>query len=168
MDAREWARLSYEHNAALLKARHALPERAAFHKSLLTADWVREFFAPKERYGRWTVLLNPPKGELLGASVNHALAQGAVERIVLLTAHLANAATEVSRFRSEGYVLRKVLPMELNPASPRFGLALLFVPDRAGLLGRKVQGARKPVKPQEQPVPKKTAQPKKPVRFVQR
>jgi hypothetical protein len=173
MDAREWAQLSFKQNASVVGAKK-IASKTAFHKSVLDASWVQGFFAPQERYGRWTVLLNPPRGELLGASVTHALAEGRPERIVLVTSHLANAATEVSRFRSVGYCVRKVLPMDTNPLSPRFGLCILFVPDRAGLLSRKAaqKTAKTVVKPQEQPIKGRSKRKGQPTvaapRFVQR
>jgi len=50
---------------------------------------------------------------------------------------LENAAKEADRWRNAGYVLRKTMPIEWHPVLKRLELAMLFVPDRAGLLGRK-------------------------------
>ena len=54
----------------------------------------------------------------------------------------------IKQFRNQGYVLRKTIPLYLEPGRGKFEILSVFVPDRAGLLGQKRQKtALNPVKP---------------------
>jgi tRNA/tmRNA/rRNA uracil-C5-methylase (TrmA/RlmC/RlmD family) len=132
LDAREWAKLSFAQNTKCSKIKNA-----RFYQCKLDSDWVRKFFAGEANKGKWTILLNPPHGELLTSSLTQAIANAKPERIAHITGNLENAAKEANRWRSNGYALRKIMPIEWHPNIRRLELAMLFVPDRAGLLGRK-------------------------------
>jgi len=110
----------------------------------LEDTWIRKFFAGEINKGKWTILLNPPQSELLTQTLTQTIAQSQPQRVVHITGNLENAAKETKRWRSAGYVLRKIMPIEWHPNVKRLELAMLFVPDTAGLLGRKT------------PLPKKT------------
>jgi len=138
LDAREWAKLSFTQNAKCLKLKNA-----HFYQSKLESTWVKKFFAGEINKGKWTIILNPPRGELLTSSLTQEIANTKPERIVHITGDLENAAKEANRWRSCGYVLRKIMPIEWHPIIKRLELAMLFVPDRAGLLGRKAKGGAK-------------------------
>lgn len=132
LDAREWAKLSFSQNTGSNKIKNA-----KFYYQKLDASWVKKFFAGEINSGKWTILLNPPNAELLTQSLTGAIAAVKPERVVHITGNLENAAKEVSRWRNAGYVLRKTMPIEWHPNIRRLELAMLFVPDRAGLLGKK-------------------------------
>ncbi len=102
----------------------------------LDTDFFARFFRGKSKDGKWTIYLDPPFGKSLSGTVISALAAAHPERIVLCSSNLANATLEIKRFRREGYMLRKIVPVDLAPESPEIHVLLLFVPDRAGLLGR--------------------------------
>jgi len=138
LDAREWAKMSFMQNVQSLKIKEA-----HFYHNKLDESWVKKFFAGEINKGKWTILLNPPNGELLTQSLTQAIAGAKPERVVHITGDLENAAKEVDRWRSCGYVLRKTMPIEWHPNIRRLELAMLFVPDRAGLLGRKGKGSAK-------------------------
>jgi len=132
LDAREWAKSSFTQNIQSLKIKNA-----RFYKDVLNEDWVKKFFAGEVNKGKWTILLNPSHGELLTQPLTQAIAAAKPERIVHIIGDLENAAKEANRWRSCGYALRKIMPIEWHPNIKRLDLAMLFVPDRAGLLGRK-------------------------------
>jgi hypothetical protein len=138
LDAREQSKLSFTQNVQSLQIKNA-----RFYREKLDETWVKKFFAGEINKGKWTILLNPPKGELLTQSLTQAIAGTKPERVVHIIGDLENAVKEANRWRSSGYVLRKIMPIEWHPNIKRLDLAMLFVPDRAGLLGRKVKGSTK-------------------------
>jgi len=138
LDVRMWAKLSFTQNVQNLQIKNV-----RFYNEKLNETWVGKFFAGEMNKGKWTILLNPPKGELLTQSLTQAIANTKPERVVHITGDLENAAKEANRWRSCGYVLRKIMPIEWHPNIRRLELAMLFVPDRAGLLGRKAKVSTK-------------------------
>jgi len=137
LDVREWAKLSFTQNVQSMQVKNA-----RFYREKLDETWVKKFFAGEINKGKWTILLNPPRGELLTQSLTQAIANTKPERVVHIIGDLENAAKEANRWRSCGYVLRKIMPIEWHPNIKRLDLAMLFVPDRAGLLGRKAKGVK--------------------------
>ena len=141
---------------------HAFAERSArerlrtfpqrnmrFLRAAPEAAWLEKFFSRKENEGSWTVLLHPQKGEAVTASAIAALAKAKPARILLISGDLERAVTEVRRIRSEGYMLRKLVPLDLEPGKPNFEVLFFFAPDSAGILGnpnlaRLKRGAVKP------------------------
>lgn len=131
LDCRESAMQSTRYNS------RSLPEgNLRFHRGLLDANLFTKFFGKEENEGRWTFYFNLPEGEALPAGVEQAAALSRPERILLQVSDLEIAAKEIRHFRREGYVLRKNIPLYLEPGSGKFELLLLFVPDRAGLLSQ--------------------------------
>ncbi len=101
----------------------------------------------------WT----PLSDTTFNAELAQAIASSRPERILLQTSDLENAAKEIKRFRDKGYMLRKTIPLDLEPGTAGFELLMLFVPDRAGLLGG--FGAKKAGKrPVQRPVERVTPQ----------
>jgi len=141
LDAREWSKQSFTQNVKCAKIKNAY-----FYQSVFESTWVKKFFAGEVNKGKWTMILNPQHGELLTTSLTQEIANAKPERIVHITGDLENAAKEINRWRNCGYVLRKIMPIEWHPNIRRLELAMLFVPDRAGLLGRKVWDKRKETK----------------------
>ncbi|GBU25874.1 hypothetical protein R83H12_02534 [Fibrobacteria bacterium R8-3-H12] len=132
LDAREWAKLSFLQNVQSLRIKNA-----HFYLCKLDVTWAKNFFAGEINKGKWTIILNPPSGELLTQSLTEAIANAKPERVVHITSNLENAAKEADRWLNSGYVLRKTMPIDWHPVLKRLVLAMLFVPDRAGLLRRK-------------------------------
>lgn len=131
LDCRESAMLSTRFNS-----RSLADENLRFHRTQLDANFFAKFFSKDENEGRWTFYFNLPSGESLPAGVEQAAAGSRPERILLQVSDLEIAAKEIRHFRREGYVLRKNIPLYLEPGSGKMELLLLFVPDRAGLLGQ--------------------------------
>lgn len=131
MDCRENAMLSSRKNA-----RNVLDENMRFHRGHVEAEFFNKFFSKKENEGRWTYYFNLPNDESLPPSVEQAAAQSRPERILLQTSSLEVAAKEIKRFRRESYMLRKSIPLYLEPGSNKFEMLFVFVPDRAGILGQ--------------------------------
>lgn len=130
LDCRETAMLSSKYNA------RTLPEdNLKFHRSHLEPAFLEKFFSKRENEGRWTFYLNTGIDTSLNAELAQAIASSRPERILLQTPDLETAAKEIRRFRDKGYMLRKTIPLELEPGAEGFELLMLFVPDRAGLLG---------------------------------
>lgn len=128
-------------------------DNVRFHQEHLEPEWLVKFFSERKNEGKWTVLLNPPRGEALSTGTIQVLAQSRPERILLISSNLDIASKEIRRFRREGYMLRKALPLDLEPGKAAFEVLFFFVPDRAGLLGRKEELGKKlkPQKPSIQP-----------------
>ena len=119
-------------------------------RSTVEKDFFEKFFAGKGKEGKWTIYLDPPNGKSLGALVSK-MAACRPERILLNSSNLSVATTEIKKFRNEGYMLRKIIPLDLEPGSNTFQTLFLFVPDRAGLLGRKTPHPGKVIKRIEKP-----------------
>lgn len=131
LDCREFAMLSSKANA-----RGVISENMKFHRGHADAEFFNKFFSKTENEGRWTFYLNLPGEETLGTGVEQAIAQARPERILIQTQSLETASKEIKRLRNEGYMLRKSIPLYLEPGSGKFEVLFLFVPDRAGILGQ--------------------------------
>ena len=153
LDCRETAMESSKMNS-----RNLAGGSLKFHRGHLEANFLEKFFSRKENEGRWTFYLNIPAEEPLNAEQIQAIAASRPERILLQAGDLESAGKYVKRFRAEGYMLRKNIPLYLEPGTGKFDLLMLFVPDRAGLLGgfaaQKSQN-RKVERPREQVFTKK-------------
>lgn len=136
LDCRESASLSSKMNA-----QNSVNQNVRFHRGLLEAKTILKFFDKKENEGRWTFYFNLPDGEGLPQGVEQTMAASRPERILMQTPDLAVAAREIRHFRSEGYVLRKSIPLYLEPGSGKLDILFIFVPDRAGLLGQNPNSA---------------------------
>ena len=130
LDCRETAMESSKINA-----RNVPDNNMRFHRSHLDRLFLEKFFSKSDNEGKWTFYLNVPESEPLTAELVQAIAFSRPERILLQVSDLGIAAKEIKRFRAEGYMLRKNIPLYLEPGSTKFELLMLFVPDRAGLLG---------------------------------
>lgn len=143
---------------------HAFAERSArerlrlfparnvrFFRAAPEAAWIEKFFARKENEGDWTVILHPQQGEAVTASAIAALAKAKPGRILLISSDLDRALTEVRRIRSEGYMLRKLVPLDLEPGKQSLEVVFCFAPDSAGVLGNPglAKLKRSAVKPRE-------------------
>ena len=131
LDCRETAMLS-----ARLNARALIENNLRFHRQKLDANFFAKFFRKPENEGRWTFYFNLPGDEPLATGVVQTAATSRPERILLQTSNLEVAAKEIRKFRNEGYMLRKSVPLYLEPGSAKFEVLFIFVPDRNGLLGR--------------------------------
>ncbi len=114
-------------------------------------DFFKRFFHGTANEGKWTIYLDSPEGKALATGVVSEIAESRPERILLNASNLAVAAMEIKRFRREGYMLRKIIPLDMEPGTPSFQVLFLFVPDRAGLLGRQNERREKVVKRRETP-----------------
>ena len=147
MDCREYAMLSSRQNA-----RNVLNENMKFVRGHVEEDFFAKFFGKKENEGRWTFYFNLPADEPLAQGVIQAIAYSRPERILIQTPSLDIATKTIKRFRSFGYMLRKTVPLYLEPGSGKFDLLFLFVPDRTGILGQNPaqrNNTRKVQRPQE-------------------
>lgn len=155
LDCREYAMQSSRMNG-----RNAPDENMRFYRGHVDADFFAKFFSKEENEGRWTFYFNLPGDEPLAANVEQVAAQSRPERILLQTSNLEVAAKEIKHFRREGYMLRKSIPLYLEPGSGKFEVLFLFVPDRAGLLGQnqaQKSRSRNVQRPQERVSRKNTA-----------
>ena len=154
LDCRETAMLSSKYNARAL-----VENNMRFHRQKLDANFFAKFFRKPENEGRWTFYFNLPGDEPLAPGVVQAAAFSRPERILLQTSNLEIAARSIKQFRNEGYMLRKNIPLYLEPGSGKFELLFLFVPDRVGILGQnpaQKQRSRTIQRPQERVFSQKT------------
>jgi hypothetical protein len=131
LDCRESAMLSTRQNSHNVAA-----GEIRFHRMQLEAGFFPKFFGKAANEGRWTFYFNLPAGEGLPSGVQQAVAASRPERILLQLSDLEIATKEIRHLRREGYMLRKSIPLCLEPGRGKFEILLLFVPDRAGLLGQ--------------------------------
>lgn len=142
---------------------HAYGEKAArirqkrssnnfkLHRSAVEPEWIEKFFSETEAGKNWTIYIHPETQDSLPARTVHAIASAAPARVLLQTHSLESAIKDIKHFRNEGYVLRKMLPLDFEPNESRFELLFLFVPDRNGLLGNKalLEAKKRAIKPKE-------------------
>ena len=132
LDCRESAMQS-----SRINIRNLATSNMRFHRSHLDAAFISKFFSKSENAeGRWTFYINLTGDDTLSSEVEHTLTASRPERIVLQTGNLESASREIRAFRNEGYVLRKSIPLYLEPGRGTFEILFLFVPDRVGLLGQ--------------------------------
>ena len=153
LDCRESAMLSSKFNS------RNLPEgNLRFHRGHLEESTLTKFFNKAENDGRWTFYFNLPAEETLPAGIEPVIAASRPERILLQIGNLEIASKEIRRFRNDGYILRKSVPLYLEPGTGKFEVLFIFVPDRAGLLGltpaQKARSSRIQ-RPQERVLPTK-------------
>ena len=154
MDCREYAMLS-----SRLNARNAINENMKFVRGHVEQEFFVKFFGKDENEGRWTFYFNLPAGEPLAQGVVQAAAYSRPERILIQTSDLEIAYRTIKQLRNESYMLRKSIPLYLEPGSGKFEILFLFVPDRAGLLGQnpaQKQRSRNVQRPQERIIRQKT------------
>ena len=148
MDCRENAMLS-----SRLNARNAIVDNMKFVRSHVEPEFFGKFFDKKENEGRWTFYFNIPSKEPLAQGVVQAAALSRPERILLQVPDLEIADRTIKQFRNEGYMLRKSIPLDMEPGSGKFEILFLFVPDRVGILGQspvQKQRSRSVQRPKEQ------------------
>ena len=132
LDCRESAMQSSKMNI-----RNIATSNMRFHRSHLDASFISKFFSKSDNAeGKWTFYINMSGDDMLTSEIEHTLAVSRPERILLQTGNLETASKEIKAFRNEGYVLRKSIPLYLEPGRGVFEILFLFVPDRAGLLGQ--------------------------------
>ena len=148
LDCRESAMQSSRMNI-----RNLATSNMRFHRSHMDANFISKFFSKSENAeGRWTFYINLTGDDILTSEVEQTLATSRPERILLQTGNLETASREIRSFRNEGYVLRKSIPLYLEPGRGNFELLFLFVPDREGLLGQnpaRAHQSRNVQRPQE-------------------
>ena len=143
LDCRETSMESSRQNIRL-----APQDNMRFHRGFFDPGFLTKFFSKSENDGRWTFYFNLPSGEPLPAGSVETIAGARPERILIQTADLEHAQKLIKQFRNQGYLLRKTIPLYLEPGRGIFEILSIFVPDRAGLLGQNRQKtAQKPVKP---------------------
>ena len=130
-DCRETAMIS-----SRINIRNSGHDNMRFHRGFFEPGFLDKFFSKAANDGRWTLYLNLPAGESLPSGSMEAIAGARPERILLQMSELDLAVKFIRQLRNQGYVLRKTLPLYLEPGTGKFEILSLFVPDRAGLLGR--------------------------------
>jgi len=150
LDCRESAMQSSKINI-----RNLATSNMRFHRSHLDASFISKFFSRSENAeGRWTFYINMNSDDSLSSEIALTLAKSRPERILLQTGNLEAASREIRAFRNEGYILRKSIPLYLEPGRGNFEILFLFVPDRVGLLGQnpaQAHRSRNIQRPKERP-----------------
>lgn len=127
VDARGISKLSVLHS---VKQRNL--SNVQYHQETIDADFLTRFF--KNREGQWTVILNPQQGEALPTGMIKILSEGPVGRLIHISSNLETIEAETKRWRRSGFLLRKIIPFDLNPTTNRIEVAMFFAPDREGVL----------------------------------
>ena len=140
VSASEWSKESARQDMDVRKM-----DNFIFHRAEFGAEWLAHFFSDPDNDGRWTVLLNPSEDAPISADTIRILAESRPERILFLCPDLNSAESEIRRFRRAGYMLRKMIPVDMEPGNNTMQVLFFFVPDRAGLLGRAPVRGKAPV-----------------------
>lgn len=127
VDARGISKLS-----VLANVKHAKLSNVHYHQETVDLDFLTKFFAKRE--GQWTIILNPQQGEALPSGVIRQMTELPIGRVVYIGSNLETIAAETKRWRRAGFLLRKIVPFDLNPTTNRIELAMFFAPDREGVL----------------------------------
>ena len=145
------------------------------HYTQATVDgpFIEKFLS--SRKGPFTVILNPQHGEALPTGVIQALANPKVGRVVHIGSDPDMVEAEIRRWRRAGMLLRKMVPLDLNPTAKGIELALFLAPDREGVLrkgaeAKKLALAKEAMDPKAKAPAKALAKTVKPdqIRFVQK
>jgi hypothetical protein len=151
LDCREVAMQSSK-----LNIRNVATQNMRFHRSHLDANFVSKFFSKSDNAeGRWTFYLNLSANDTLTSEMILTLAGSRPERILLQTGNLETASKAIKAFRNEGYMLRKNIPLYMEPGRGTFEILFLFVPDRVGILGQNpalAHRSRNIQRPKERPM----------------
>ena len=132
LDCRESAMQSSKTNI-----RNLATPNMRFHRSHLDANFVSKFFSKSDNaQGRWTFYINLGANDTINSELVQTLAGSRPERILFQTGNLETASKAIKAFRNEGYMLRKNIPLYLEPGRGTFEILFLFVPDRVGILGQ--------------------------------
>ncbi|NLB64190.1 MAG: hypothetical protein GX801_08825 [Fibrobacter sp.] len=129
-DARAISKLSVEEN---IKVRQL--KNVKYQQTPAEAKFVHELLVANP--GRWTMIVNPQYGNALPGGFIRSLTDSNVERVLHISSNLPTLAAEVKRWRSSGYMLRKIVPLDLAPQTDNLEIALLFALDRQGVLAKK-------------------------------
>jgi hypothetical protein len=104
-----------------------------YYQESVDMDFLTKFFS-KRQEGQWTLVLNPQQGEALPTGMIRQIADLPVGRVVYIGSNLETISAETKRWRRAGFLLRKIIPFDLNPTTNRIELMLFFAPDREGVL----------------------------------
>ncbi|HSQ40745.1 MAG TPA: hypothetical protein VLM37_00535 [Fibrobacteraceae bacterium] len=127
VDPRGISKQSVLHN---LQRRHLT--NVHYMQKRVDAEFIANFV---RRPGPWTVILNPQAGEALPMGVIRNLSTESVGRVIHIGSDWATLVGDIRKWRRAGMLLRKIVPLDLNPTSSRnLELALFFAPDREGVL----------------------------------
>ena len=150
LDCREAAMQSSK-----LNIRNVATQNMRFHRSHFDANFVSKFFSKSDNAeGRWTFYINLSANDTINSELVQTLAGSRPERILLQTGNLETASKAIKSFRNEGYMLRKNIPLYMEPGRGNFEILFLFVPDRVGILGQnpaQAHRSRNIQRPKERP-----------------
>jgi len=150
LDCRESAMQSSKANI-----RNIASQNMRFHRSHLDANFVSKFFSKSDNAeGRWTFYINLNADDTINSDLILTLASSRPERILFQTGNLETASKAIKAFRNEGYMLRKNIPLYMEPGRGNFEILFLFVPDRVGILGQnpaQAHRSRNIQRPKERP-----------------
>lgn len=104
-----------------------------YHQESIDLDFLSRFFKKHEE-GQWTLILNPQQGETLPSGMIRQMTELPIGRVVYIGSDLNVISAETKRWRRAGFLLRKIVPFDLNPTTNRIELVLFFAPDREGVL----------------------------------
>ena len=81
------------------------------------------------------ILLDPPKLGLEPGMVRALAARGPV-RVLHIFSDLVTMVREVNQWRKCGYMIAKVVPLDMFPGTDQLEVMVLFIPDRYSILNR--------------------------------
>ena len=90
----------------------------------------------------WQAIIDPPPGNLPNSFVT-VLAEKGIKRVVRFYVEADRLASEVNKWRREGYYLYKVIPLDTIPGSPRLEYMAIYLFDNIGIMDKSKKAAPK-------------------------
>jgi tRNA/tmRNA/rRNA uracil-C5-methylase (TrmA/RlmC/RlmD family) len=111
------------------------PARLRFEAGRITAKSVDRLLPPPAAEAPEALLLDPPR-QGTEPGVIRALAARNPARILHIFCDMDTLPREVNLWRKSGYMVSKVVPLDMFPGTDDLEVMVLFIPDRYGILNR--------------------------------
>src|SRR5690606_6621647 len=109
--------------------------RCTFRSGRIQVKTLGKLLPPASPDRPEAILLDPPR-QGTEPGVIRALASRAPARILHIFCDLDTLPKEVNQWRKCGYMVSKVLPLDMFPGTDNLEVMVLFIPDRYGILNR--------------------------------
>lgn len=123
--------------------------RFAAHR-ILAASLPR--MLPPVDEGPEAILLDPPRQGVESGVIRELAARKPV-RVLHVFCDMDTLPREVNQWRKAGYMIAKVVPVDMFPGTDNLEVMIAFIPDRYGILNRIDAPARNPLEGPDKPPP---------------
>lgn len=118
--------------------------RARFTSARIRAAGLARLLPPPEEGMPEAMLLDPPR-QGVEPGVIRELSARAPARVLHIFCDMDTLPREVNQWRKCGYMIAKVIPLDMFPGTDNLEVMVAFIPDRYGILNRIEAPARNPL-----------------------